>query len=236
MKQITFYTCLLIVAMMMVANPINAQKSFIWEKPEKLTGNEDFDVYLLACDTLWNKIQNYNEQITYYKVAQAPTGEVDDTGNPIYKYMVIDDEGNPYKTLQVIAQYASWITSGSLIILECTALSLQTASATTALPKLGLKAFSYAKYVQAGPKIVSMGVNEIKEMNAAAKIQGTAIRALKNASTNTAENKDAVMLTSDVPEGVEIVQMTSEELDKLAANAAGDDVNEEDLDLDNIFL
>jgi hypothetical protein len=136
--------------MMMVSNSINAQKAkkeFIWEKPEKLTGNEDFDGYLLTCDTLWNKIQNYNEQITYYKVAQAPTGEVDETGNPIYKYMVIDDEGNPYKTLQVITQYASWIASGSLIILECTALSLKTASATTALPKLGLKAISYAKYV-----------------------------------------------------------------------------------------
>jgi hypothetical protein len=81
-----------------------------------------------------------------------------------------------------------------------------------------------------------MGVNEIKEMNVAAKTQGKAIRALKNASTNTAENKDAVMHTSDVPEGVEIVQMTSEELDKLAANATGDDVNEEDLDLENIFM
>jgi hypothetical protein len=235
MKQITFYACLLITVMMMVSNPINAQKSFIWEMPEKLTGNEDFDTYLLTCDTLWNRIQSYNEQIIYYKVAQAPTGEVDDTGNPIYKYMVIDDEGNPYKTLQVISQYADWIMSGSLIVLQCTTLSLMTASATTSLPKLGLKAFSYAKYVQAGPKIVSLGVNEIKEMNAAAKKQGAAIKALKKASTNTAENKDAVMLTSDVPEGVEIVQMTSEELDELAANAMGDDVNEEDLDLESIF-
>ena len=226
----------LLFAMLVMCSGISfAQKTFEWVKPSKLSGNEIVDDYLLSCDTLWNKIQSYNEQITYYKVAQAPTDEVDETGNPIYSYMVIDDEGNARNTWQVIKQYADWITSGALIGLQCTAVSAQTVSATAEMPKLGLKAISYAKHLQAGPKIVAMGVSEIKEMNASFKVQASAIKKLKSASTNTAENKHVVIKTSDIPEGVELVQMTSEELDQKAASVIDENIKEDDIDWDKLL-
>ncbi|MDL2309531.1 hypothetical protein LJC39_00180 [Parabacteroides sp. OttesenSCG-928-B22] len=208
-----------------------AKKEYVWEMPDKLSGNDIIDSYLLSCDTLWNQIQNYNNQITYYKVAQAPTGEVDDTGKPIYNYMVIDDEGNPYNTWAVIGQYAEWIGAGTLIVLQGATVIMQNASATLELPNLGLGALTYAKYLKGGLQIGKKGAEEIKKMNDSAKIQGAAIKALKQVSINTAENKDAVMKTSDIPEGVEIVQKTQEEFDEIAANYAAVE-NYEELEID----
>lgn len=207
------------------------KKEYVWEMPEKLSGNEVVDDYLLSCDTLWNQIQNYNNQITYYKVAQTPTGEMDDTGKPIYNYMVIDDEGNPYNTLAVMGQYADWIGSGTLIVLQGTSIIMQNASAMLELPKLGFGAITYAKYLKGGLQIAKKGAEEIKKMNESAKIQGSAIKGLKQASINTAENKDAVMQTSDIPEGIEIVQKTQEEFDEIAANYGGVE-NYEELEID----
>lgn len=41
------------------------KKKFEWVMPEKMTGIEDFDKYLLTCDTLWNRITTYRDSIHF---------------------------------------------------------------------------------------------------------------------------------------------------------------------------
>lgn len=240
MKLIKIVTLL---AVCLILVPFNSQaqkkqkekKPFVWELP-KLTGNDDFDRYLLTCDTLYTRIQSYNDSITYYKVEQAPTGEVDDAGKPLYKYKVVDNAGNTYNTLKVVSQYADFILAGTNILLDCTNLTLLTATATTSLPSLGLNAFSYGKYVKSGPQIVSLGGKEVKEIISSYKSQAKAIQTLKKSSTNTGENKDVVMISSQVPDGIDIIERTSDEFDATAAVViSDDDIKNADMNFDDIF-
>ena len=210
------------------------KKEYVWKLP-KLTKNEDFDKYLLTCDTLNTKIQVYNDSIVYYKVVQTDTGEKDDTGKALYQYAVVDDKGNARNTGKVILQYADLILTGTNIVLDCANLSLLTVSATAALPSLGLGAFSYGKYIKAGPVIVGKGAKEIKEIIASSKTQAKAIRALKNSSSNKGENQDVVMISSEVPEGIEIIEKTKEEMDELVNNSVKEDTEGADQIDDSVF-
>lgn len=238
MKHLGKYLVLFVAALVLLPCGMKAQKKekkkFVWELP-KLTENKEFDTYLLTCDTLYTRIQVYNDSIVYYKVAQTDTGEKDDAGQPLYKYAVIDDEGNARNTGRALLQYADFILTGTNIVLDCANLTLLTASATAALPSLGFNALSYGKYVKAGPKIVAMGGQEIKEIVTSCKIQAKAIRALKKSSTNTGDNKDVVMISSQVPEGVEIIQKTQEEMDAMVNSAVKEEVGGADEIDDSIF-
>ncbi len=225
-----FFKIVILLIACMILFPFNSyaekkqkeKKPFKWELP-KLTLNEDFNRYLLTCDTLYSRVQSYNDSIIYYKVEQAPTGEVDDTGKPLYKYKVVDNAGNTYNTLRALSQYADFIFAGTNILLDCANLSLMTATATIALPSLGFDAFSYGKYLKSGPQIVSLGGKEIKEIISSCKTQARAIQALKKSSTNTGDNKDVVMISSQVPDGIEIIERTNEEFDATAAIIISDD-------------
>lgn len=233
MKTLLKALVLVLIGLMVLPSGAQAQKKkkekkpFVWELP-KLTGNEDFDKYLLTCDTLYTRIQHYNDSITYYKVLQAETGQVDDTGKPLYKYLIVDAEGNARTPMRALAQYADFILTGTNIILDCTNLSLLTAVATTTLPSLGFSALSHAKYLKAGPKIVGMGGKEIKEIVTSCKAQAKDIRALKKSSTNTGDNKNAVMISSEVPTEVEIIKETDANLDKVANSLPKEEVQEMD--------
>lgn len=244
MKKLEKIASFLMIAMLLLPCGMQAQKkekkekkekkSFVWELPA-LTENKDFDTYLLTCDTLYTRIQAYNDSIVYYKVVQSDTGQKDDAGQPLYQYAIVDDEGNARNTGRALLQYTDFILTGTNIALDCTNLTLLTTLATTALPSLGLNAFSYAKYLKAGPKIVGMGAKEIGEITRSCKTQAKAIRSLKKSSTNTGDNKDVVMISSQVPEGVEIIQKTQEEMDLLVNNAVKEDVGGADEIDDSIF-
>lgn len=241
MKTCLKAVVLVLIALMVVPCGAQAQKKkkekkpFVWELP-KLTGNKDFDEYLLTCDTLYTRIQHYNDSIVYYKVEQAETGQTDDTGKPLYKYQIVDAEGNVRTPGRALAQYADFILTGTNIILDCTNLSLLTATATASLPSLGFNALSYGKYIKAGPKIVGMGGKEIKEIVTSCKAQAKAIRALKKSSTNTGDNKNAVMISSEIPSEIEVVKKTSEEFDAKASQVVTDEaVENADNNFDDIF-
>jgi hypothetical protein len=210
------------------------KKEYVWKLP-KLTKNEDFDTYLLTCDTLNSRIQAYNDSIVYYKVVRANTGEKDDTGKPLYQYAVVDDKGNIRNTGRILLQSADLILTGTSIILDCASLSLLTASATATLPSLGLLSFSYAKYIKAGPVIVGKGAKEIKEIVASCKTQAKAINSLKKSSTNKGENQDVLMLSSEMPEGIETIDKTKEEMDELVNNTVVSDTEGADQIDDSVF-
>ncbi len=230
MKNVSKLVSLLVIALIFGSFEAYAQKEKNKEKKTKpiyvcpkLTSSEDFNRYLLTCDTLYTRIQSYNDSITYYKVAQADTGLKDDTGLPLYKYAIVDNQGNVRNPGRALKQYADFILTGTDIVLDCTTLTLLTVTATASLPSLGFDALSYAKYLKAGPKIVAMGGDEIKEIITSCKTQAKAIRALKKSSTNTGDNKDVVLVTSTIPNGVELIPQTSEEFDAKVSNSVKDE-------------
>ncbi len=189
------------------------KKEWTWEMPE-LTGNKEFDDYLKLCDTLNWRIQSYTDSITFYHVVKIrqtnpETGEllVDEVGNPIEEIRVIegDPEGeyNMRGTKEALAQNAAIIMTGMNILLDAALVTTSTANATLALPSLGLKALSYAKYVKAGPKMASYALKEIKELNELCKEQRKQIRAIKKLQdgyANSEEAEDVKISTSKLEE------------------------------------
>ncbi len=188
------------------------KKEFVWEMPE-LTKNAEFDEYLLSCDTLNTRIREYCDGIVFYEVKKIQetdeNGNVlkDENGNPKEIYAVVDSANHIRGSKEAIFQYANMILSGTNIILDMANIALLTTSATTALPSLGMKSFSYAKYLKAGPNIVKLGTQEIKEIVTKCREQSKDIRAYKNSFTESGElidptadvsNLDGVNL-SDVP-------------------------------------
>lgn len=208
---------LLVLAIAMVA-PVSmqaqkkkerkAKKEFVWEMPE-LTKNEDFDKYLLTCDTLNSRIRAYCDSIVFYEVKKIQ--EVDDNGNVIMDengkpkeiYAVVDNENHIRGSKEAIFQYADMILTGTNIILDMANITVLTATATTALPSLGLKAISYGKYLKAGPIMVKDGAVEIKEIVSKCRTQAKAIRAYKNSFTESGELIDPQADVSNL-EGVNL--------------------------------
>jgi hypothetical protein len=68
------------------------KKEFNWldTRPKKLSGNVDVDAYILYCDTIWGRIQNYKDSIGFFKLDTIWAPEknckvvkiVDQNGNP----------------------------------------------------------------------------------------------------------------------------------------------------------
>ena len=141
------------------------KKKYEWKWDGKLSGNETVDQYLLSCDTLWTKIQNYREQIDQFDYKEDTLRFINGADTTIYLAVHLENkEGQLFSKGTANWQLAQSIMSGVNIVLESTQIGLQTASATLALPNLGLDALSFAKYVKAGPNIIAIGMKEIKEI------------------------------------------------------------------------
>lgn len=190
------------------------KKEFVWELPA-LTKNEDFDKYLLTCDTLYHEINKYCENMSFYTV--APIIVVDENGDTLReangeifkRYAVVDTTDN-YRirgTKEALLQLTDIILGGTNLLLDIANISLLTASATTALPDLGaMNALTYAKYLKAGPKIAQMGTQEIKKIIESCKAQARAVKQLKNGFTESGELKNAQGDASNL-EGLDIANL-----------------------------
>lgn len=170
MKKLNCMLAALLAVLVMMPTSMNAQdnkkkkkakKEFVWDWDHVKSGNKDVDDYLMACDTLWNDITQYQENITAYEYKED-TLKLDD------KYYIIAWMQTKDNALLTKAA-ANWqlvesVTSGISIVTSSVQIAAQTATATMALPSLGLKAFSYGKYVKAGPMIIGKAGKEIKEI------------------------------------------------------------------------
>lgn len=217
------------------------KKEFVWEMPE-LTKNKDFDKYLLTCDTLNSRIRAYCDSIVFYEVKKIQETDangnviMDENGKPKEIYAVVDNENHIRGSKEAIFQYADMILSGTSIILDMANMTVLTASATTALPSLGLKALSYGKYLKAGPIMVKDGGVEIKEIVSKCRTQAKAIRAYKNSFTESGElidpqadvsNLEGVNL-NDVPTITKPSEELAQELEKAKQeNASAKDADED---------
>ncbi len=149
------------------------KKPIEWVMPE-LTGNKDFDEYLLYCDTLVNKMKEFETAVPYYSVRKI---RIQETGDSCYA--VVDSAGVIRNSNVALTQYLAAATHGLELTAAFTRISTLTLSATTALPSLGLNALSYGKYIKTGGQLAIQCPAKIAEMLKKFKEQRTAIRAYK---------------------------------------------------------
>lgn len=170
MKKFNFWMVALLAALMVMPSSVNAQdkkkkkkakKEFVWDWNKEKSGNETVDAYLMACDTLWNDISQYQENITSYEFRE----DTFQLGDKYYIQTWMQTKDNALLTKGAANwQLVESVTSGVGIVANSVQIAAQTASATMALPSLGLKALSYGKYVKAGPVIIGKAGKEIKEI------------------------------------------------------------------------
>ena len=170
MKKLNCMLAALLAVLVMMPASMNAQnnkkkkkakKEFVWDWDHVKSGNEDVDEYLLACDTLWNDITQYQENITAYEFKE----DTFKLGDKYYVMAWMQTKDNALLTKSAANwQLVESITSGVSIVANSVQIAAQTATATISLPSLGLKALSYGKYVKAGPIIIGKAGKEIKEI------------------------------------------------------------------------
>jgi len=173
------------------------RKEYEWKMPDKLSGNAVVDEYLLSCDTLWNDIQKYNESMTTYEF-KSDTFAVN---GDIYIMSHMENAQGQYLTRAA----ANWqlfeaVTLGVSIVADGVLIGLQTANATLELPNLGLGALSYARYVKAGPNIIRLAGEEIKELASIRRGHWQQWKAMKEGAI------DAKSLGIWTPEQAEVLQ------------------------------
>jgi hypothetical protein len=147
-------------------------------RPAKLSGTmKELDAYILYCDTTFNSIQNYKENITFFHVDTVYTILEDGTKAKVVK--ILDQEGNPKNFSKSFQQGAEMTLSGTNIILDVANITLMTASATLDLASDPIGAFSYAKSLKGGPKIIELAYVEVKEIVNATKTQMADLKRMK---------------------------------------------------------
>ena len=199
------------------------KKPYVWEMP-KLTENKEFDEYLLKCDTMNTRIRQYCENITFYEVAAIET--TDDKGEQEVFYQVVDSANQVRSANKAFLQNMDLVLSGASILADMTLMATYTASATSALPSLGMKALSYGKYLKAGPKMIDYGMKEIKEITTKARSQAKDIKKLKKGVTDDFKARYAEVKTGNVEAGnvgIRVIQMSKSDYQAQYAKAIKED-------------
>lgn len=197
------------------------KKKFEWKMPDQLSGNQIVDEYLLSCDTLWYDIQKYNEGMTTYTFKTdtfAVNGE-------IYVMSHMENAEGEYLTRGAANwQLVEAVTLGIAIVADGALIGLQTANATLELPKLGLGALSYAKYVKAGPNIMLLAAEEIKKLANIRRAQWQQWKAMKEGAVDavslgiwTQEQAEARQKSCFIKKYEGDTALVSEDLAKLKA-------------------
>lgn len=137
------------------------KKELKWDWDGTLSKNEEIDKYLLTIDTLYNKVQAYKETFGTFSIVS----DTFSVNNKIYAISCLADEtGQIISRARVNWQFAQAYADGALILLDMTNAGLMSANAALTLPKLGLGAIKFAKYVKGGPAVISKGTSAIKEI------------------------------------------------------------------------
>ena len=226
-KFFTIILCAVAIGMVLPQTATAAKKGkkekkpYVWEMPE-LTGNQEFDDYLRKCDTLNTRIRSYCDAITFYQMRPI---SITENGKEIDRqWCMVDTVTNTLRSSNLaFAQNLNLILSYPAIAVEMASMGVYTASATTALPSLGMKALSYGKYLKAGPNIIGAGGKEMKRIYKAARAQAKQIKDLKagkvdddyarNAEVN-ANAVDAGEASMDVLISSKPIQMEKSEFEK----------------------
>jgi len=203
-RFMTLVLCALALGMVMpqdaMAQKKKKSKEFVWELPE-LTGNKDFDHYLLLCDTLNTEIKKYSEGITFFQM--RPIVVTEDGKEVDRQWCMVDTTTNTLRSSgEAFKQNMDIIMAYPNILLDMTNLSLATTSAGLELVNLGgMKPITYAKHLQAGPKIVAAGGKEMKKIYKLARKQAAQIKDLKAGKVDDDYARNAEVEASNVDAG-----------------------------------
>ena len=198
---------LVLVAVFCVGSVVQAKdkkkkkekKEFVWKMPEKMTGIKDFDEYLLTCDTLWSRIATYRESIHFFKIDTVLVYDKTDN-TPYYDIQIRDEEGSKRSWIQSLQQGTDMIFTGTDIVLDVANISLMTVSAGTSLTENPLLAFSHGKYLKAGPKIVALAYEEVREIVNRTKQQMRTMKQIHQSKVDKSTDTDYLV---EIPVGTE---------------------------------
>lgn len=139
------------------------KKELKWEWDGKLSSDKDINEYLRSIDTLYHRVQAYKEDFGSFTLDESFFF----FDNKLYSIScMVDDKGRVASRARVNWQFAQAYLEGSMIVLDMANAGLSSANAALKLPKLGLEAFSFAKYVKGGPAVIAKGTSAIKEIRA----------------------------------------------------------------------
>ena len=208
-KIITLILCAVAMGMNMpqtaqaAKKPKKESKPYEWKMPA-LTGNKDFDEYLLKCDTIYGRITNYCENITFYQMRPIVVTENGQEGEEEIErqWCMVDTTTQTLRSSSMaFKQNLDLILSYPAIIMDMSGLAVHTTSATAALPSLGLKSVSYAKHLKAGPKMIAEGGKEMKQIYKAARTQAKQIKDLKAGKVDDDYARNAEVEAANVDAG-----------------------------------
>ncbi len=161
MKKILLLTlAMLTLCSQMEVSAKKEKKGLKWEWDGTKSGNVTIDNYLLQIDTLYNKVQSYQQSLDAY-VMKDTTLQLK-PGKWYQIAWMVDSQGRILTRSTVNWQCVQAYSLGASIILDMTNAGLGSATAALALPSLGLKALKFGKYVKGGPTVISEGTKAIK--------------------------------------------------------------------------
>lgn len=171
------------------------KKEMTWEWDGTKSGNATIDDYLVNIDTLYTKVQAYKGEMESFDFK-------DDTlyinGKIYVMTHMTDAQGQLVSRARVNWQCAQAYGEGTQIILDMTNAGLSSATAALALPQLGLKAFSFGKYVKGGPVIIEQGVKAIKEVRGTYMKNSRKWKSMKDGAIEDAASIGYTGFTDDV--------------------------------------
>lgn len=189
MKKLFMYLMLAVIASMSfqaVAAKKKEKKEkepYVWDWDGTRTGNADFDSYLIEVTKIWNEIEEYER--SYGSYSYKTDTLVINNEYYLLAYMV-DANNNLVSRSQVNWQIANSVLASTNIVLDATNASLMTATATLALPSLGLNALVFGKYIKGGPMVIGKGMKEIGAIAKANKANSRTWKAMKKAAIDPA--------------------------------------------------
>lgn len=203
------------------------KKPYEWKMPQKLSGNQVIDEYILTCDTTYNTLLAAQEMVSIFRIDSSYAMGADST-----KYLVLaikDQEGNPKNFSTTIMQSVDVLLGMTNITLNMTNISLQTATATLEMATNPLLALSYGKYIKDGPKLVAFGGSQMGGIVKALKGQISDLKTIKKNAVDVGDIKSTDQVIINKVEG-DIIKDESElaDLDSfdMGSNAGAVDIDE----------
>lgn len=125
------------------------------------------------------------------------------------------------------------IFTGTDIVLDAANITLMTATATLSLTENPLLAFSYGKYLKAGPKIVGLAYNEVKEIVNRTKEQMRTMKEIHKSKVDKSTDTDILIPAGDSVNLEECTELSSMDIGNQPAQDVPDALDDPSL-LENL--
>lgn len=207
------------------------KEAFDWEKvrPKKLSGDKDMDLYILTCDTMWNRIQTYRDSISFFRLDTIWATDKDGVLCKVVK--IQDQNGNPRNFSESLKQGMDITFTGTNILLDVARITLLNTTATLSLAGNPLLAFGYTKCLKGGLNINKLAYKEVKHIVNATKKQIAQTKSMRKSQMEGSTDQ-AIILPKEEGE-----EPNADDIKNLADIDLGNSDNEVNLDeLENLDL